>query len=125
MNAIRQAQDAYSSNARTIKTPRSTEYDAFARITNRLKSSTEKGAGAFAQLAEAVHENRKLWTILATDVADKNNMLPRDLRARIVYLAEFTHLHSSKVLSEGASTAPLIEINTAIMGGLRARGQDR
>ncbi|RKF13053.1 flagellar biosynthesis regulatory protein FlaF [Roseovarius spongiae] len=124
MNAIRQAQDAYSRSARTIKTPRSAEYEAFARVTNRIRSSAGSGSRGFARLADALHDNRRLWTLLATDVADDANPLPPEIRARIVYLAEFTHLHSSRVLTEGASPAPLIEINTAVMGGLRERGRE-
>ncbi|UXX82292.1 flagellar biosynthesis regulator FlaF [Roseovarius pelagicus] len=123
MNAIRKAQEAYSQTARTIKTPRSTEYEAFARITNALKSSTSSGQKDIRRLAGALHDNRHLWTILASDVADTGNALPADIRARIVYLAEFTHLHSARVLSDGVSAAPLIEINTAIMAGLRGEGQ--
>ncbi|MDX1785871.1 MAG: flagellar biosynthesis regulator FlaF [Roseovarius sp.] len=122
MNAIRKAQEAYSQTARTIKTPRSTEYEAFARITKNLKSGAGTGHSGIARLAGALHENRQLWTILASDVADTRNGLPADIRARIVYLAEFTHLHSARVLSDGASTAPLIEINTAVMAGLRGEG---
>lgn len=122
MNAIRQAQNAYSQGARAIKTPRSTEYETFARVTKNLKTSVGKGRAGFARMAAALDENRRLWTILAADAADQGNRLPRDLRARILYLAEFTHLHSAKVLSHGASAAPLVEINTAIMGGLRGKG---
>jgi flagellar protein FlaF len=47
------------------------------------------------------------------------------MRARIVSLGEFTRLYSSKVLTEKASPAPLIEVNTAILKGLRNGGQDK
>jgi flagellar protein FlaF len=39
----------------------------------------------------------------------------------LFYLAEFTRLHSSKVISEDASIAPLIDINRSIMKGLFAQ----
>lgn len=120
MNATQQAQTAYGTNAHTIGTPRGTEYEAFALITGRLKTSAAAGPSRFNDLAGALHDNRRLWTILASDVADNDNGLPRDLRARIVYLAEFTRIHSGKVLSGKAAADPLIEINTAIMRGLRA-----
>ena len=45
--------------------------------------------------------------------------LPDDLRARIFYLAEFTDQHTRKVLNGRDTAGPLIEINTAIMRGLR------
>lgn len=124
MNATQQAQSAYHTNAQTIRTPRGTEYEAFARITGRLKSSAAAGDARFKDLASALHDNRRLWTILAVDAADEGNSLPRDLRARIVYLSEFTRIHSGKVLAGTAPADPLIEINTAIMRGLRDRGAE-
>ena len=119
MNAILNAQNAYRRDAQPIRTHRGTEYEAFVHVTGHLKSSATLG---FAELAAAIHDNRKLWTILAADVATPDNALPDDLRARILYLAEFTRIHSSQVLSSRASPEPLIDVNTAIMRGLRAQG---
>lgn len=73
-------------------------------------------------MAEAIHENRRLWTILASDVVDKENGLPAQLRAQIFYLAEFTESHSRKVLAKEATADALVEINTAVMRGLRTMG---
>ncbi|MEM6899775.1 MAG: flagellar biosynthesis regulator FlaF, partial [Pseudomonadota bacterium] len=106
-------------HAQAAKTTRDTEYDAFARITSRLKAAASKGRSAYNELAEALHENRKLWTILAADVASKSNSLSPDIRARIFYLSEFTQKHSSLVLRKEASVRPLLEVNIAIMRGLR------
>lgn len=96
------------------------EYDVIARITSRLKSAIE--AGKFGPLVEALHENRNLWRVLAIDVADADNELPKDLRARIFYLAEFTDAHTSKVIRRQDNAVPLLEINTAILRGLRPTG---
>ena len=119
MNAITKAQNAYRNDAHLVRTDRDTEYNAFAKITHRMKVAETQGKRGFNELAGALHDNRKLWMILASDVAAKSNPLPKELRARIVYLSEFTRQHSSKVLSRTASVGPLIEINTAIMRGLR------
>lgn len=119
MNAQNLARRAYSNKSAPIRTPRGTEYEIFAQITHRLKAAAIKGKPGFSALAEAIHDNRKLWTLLAVDVADPNNGLPKDLRARIAYLSKFTQSHSSDVLRKGASVAPLLEINSAIMRGLR------
>ena len=120
MNAITQAQNAYGNDAQLVRTDRDTEYNAFAQITHRLKKSSAQGADGFQDLVGALHDNRRLWTILATDVADNANTLPKELRARIVYLSEFTRQHSSKVLARKVSADALVEINTAIMRGLRS-----
>ncbi|MGR3461387.1 MAG: flagellar biosynthesis regulator FlaF [Roseovarius sp.] len=122
MNKTLQAQTAYGAEAGAVHTPRATEYRTFARITHRLKSAVAIGRDMPA-LAAAIHDNRRLWTILVADVADPANALPPALRARLVYLGEFTRVHSGKVLREGASPDPLIEVNIAVMRGLA--GTDR
>lgn len=122
MTALFTAQRAYAQNAAPVRTPRSTEYDAFARITRRLKSaSTSK---SIRTLAPALHENRRLWTLLAADVAGPENGLPAELRARIFYLCQFTEEHSRKVLHGTATADALVEINLAVMRGLRQSGDE-
>lgn len=120
MNALNMAKTAYAAAQTPIRTPRGTEYEAFARTTHRLKAAATMGRAGFAQLAQAIYENRQLWTLLAADVADNENGLPQELRARIFYLAEFTNQHSRKVLNGNAEADVLVEINVAIMRGLRA-----
>ena len=115
------AQAAYAKDRAPIRTERGTEYELFAHVTHKLRAAAAKGKPGFAQLAEAIHHNRQLWTVLAGDVADAENALPAALKARIFYLAEFTHSYSSRVLSKGAGIAPLVEINAAMMRGLRGR----
>lgn len=122
MNALNMAKTAYAASQAPIRTTRSTEYEAFARITHHLNSASKKGRAGFSQLAQAIYDNRQLWTTLAADVADSDNALPKQLRAQVFYLAEFTMLHSRKVLSGEENVDVLVEINTAIMRGLRTQG---
>lgn len=116
------AQTAYAANKTPIRTARGTEYDAFAQITHRLRTAEARGRSGFSDLASALHANRRLWTMLAADVAEDGNALPQNLRAQIFYLAEFTTQHSRKVLRGDDTAGALIDINTAIMRGLRATG---
>ena len=106
-------------SAASVRTPRAIEYDALARVTCQMRSAADQGAAGFSRLAQALHDNRALWTALAMDVAEPTNGLPGQLRARIFYLAEFTVQHSGKILKGEASIAPLVDINTAVMRGLR------
>lgn len=122
MTSHSSAQRAYSATSATTRTPRGLEYDTISRITNRLKVAAQKGKPGFADLAQAIHENRKLWILIATMVADENNALPQELRARLFYLAEFTNLHSEQVLEGKARVRPLLEVNTAILRGLKGGG---
>lgn len=113
------ARKAYANSAAPIRTPRHAEYEAFARVTRRLQQAGLAPTNDVSATAHAIYDNRQLWTTLAVDVADGGNQLPSGLRAQIFYLAEFTNTHSTKVLRGEATTTPLIEINTAIMRGLK------
>jgi flagellar protein FlaF len=120
MNAYAMAQRAYAPTNAPTRSTRSIEYDVIARITSRLKAAITKGS--YPQLLEALHENRKLWRVLAVDVADEDNGLPDELRARLFYLAEFTDHHTRKVIRKEDNAVPLLEINTAILRGLKHTG---
>jgi len=113
------AHDLYSTSPAQTGAPRSLEYDAVARITRQLRDAARKGPSGFSDLVQAVHMNRRLWTLFATNVADKDNTLPEGLRAQLFYLAEFTQIHSAKVLAGDANVRPLLETNMAILRGLR------
>lgn len=117
MNAFAQAQRAYAPTQAPIKTARSAEYEVIARISHRMKRAMQ--LDDFPALAEALHENNKLWTTLAVDVAHPDNQLPKDLKARILYLSEFTRQHAGKVMQKRENAMPLLEINAAILKGLK------
>lgn len=119
MTPLAPSVSGYAGIAAPTRTPRAVEYDVIARITARLKSAAAMGKPGLSALAAAVHENRQLWSALAADVALPENGLPKGLRAQLFYLAEFTAQYSPRVLSHGADAAPLIDINTSILRGLR------
>lgn len=120
------AQSAYAGKDAAVRTPRAIEYQVFARITQRMRAAADSEApGGFARLAQALHDNRKLWATLATDLADAGNALPDSLKARLFYLSEFTARHTSRVLASEAGAEVLIDINTAVMRGLQAQGGSR
>ncbi|MFQ5438477.1 MAG: flagellar biosynthesis regulator FlaF [Paracoccaceae bacterium] len=124
MNAIELARSAYASTRTTARTDRSTEYHVFARITRDMTIAGKRGKTGFPALARALHENRKLWQIIASDVAHPENKLPEQLRARLFYLAEFTLQHSRQVLAGEQTVDALIDINTNVMRGLKGvRGE--
>ena len=123
MNASALAQRAYAPTNVSTRSDRSIEYDVIARITARMKAAIV--AESFPKLLEALHDNRKLWRTLAIDVADDQNQLPADLRARIFYLAEFTDHQTNRVLREKDSAVPLLEVNMAILRGLKQEGPVR
>ena len=117
------AQAGYAQATRSSGTPRSIEYQVFARVTRALAGDFQ-GPTAAADRAKAALENLKLWTIIATDVAGQANALPAELRSKLFYLSEFTRRHTAKLLQGEAQADVLVEINRAVMRGLRP-GADR
>lgn len=101
---------------------RALEYDLLARATKALSVSRGQDVD-YAKLLTALDENQRLWSTLAADVAEPENGLPQKLRAQLFYLYEFTTHHSRAVRDNKASVDVLIDINTAVMRGLRGQGQ--
>lgn len=118
MSALQLAQKAYAPKSSAIKSPRGVEYDLVGSVTRRLASAAEK-PDAHPDLVAVLHENRRMWMFLASQVAEGANKLPNDLRARLLYLAEFTEAHTRKVLRFEETADVLVEINKAVMAGLR------
>lgn len=112
------ARAAYGNPVAT-RTARDAEYIAFARVTGRLRDAHDAGKGHFPALCQAVLDNSKLWGMLEDDLIDDRNQLPPQLRAQLVSLAEFVRRHGRAVVGRRASAEALIDINTAIMKGLR------
>ena len=121
MNVIEQAQQAYAPNQVAVRTDRSVEAQLISRITGRLQSAGQTSKSDFPKLMTALHENKRLWTTLAANVADLDNELPKELRAQLFYLAEFTEQHSRLVARGQADVSALVDINMAIMRGLNGQ----
>ncbi len=117
-----QAPIAYARQEAPTRSLRSVEYDLLAQVTRRMRLAWAGRATDFPGLARAVADNQTLWSTLAADVALPGNSLPAALRARLFYLYEFTARHSRAVLDGKASVEVLVDINTAVMRGLRGEG---
>lgn len=122
MNTHSIAHSAYGRPETPVRSLRSIEYDLFARVTKRLTAAWSARSSDFAELVRALHDNTTMWRTLASDVAEPDNGLPKPLRARLFYLYEFTAQHSPKILDDQASVDVLVDINTAVMRGLRGEG---
>ncbi len=116
MNATQLAQTAYAPASPVSQGPRDVEYKAFARVTAALRAAR---GGPVKNMAQALHDNVRLWSTLAADVASPQNALPAPLKAQIINLAAFASVHAGRVLSGSEDVEALIDVNTAIMRGLR------
>jgi flagellar protein FlaF len=114
-----QARSAYA--AAPERTARDAEYANFASVTRELRAADAKD---FPALARADTDNQRLWGTLAEDLMSDGNALPVPLRASLISLAEFVRRHSMAVLGGRASVAALVDINTAIMKGLRGNVEE-
>ncbi|MEL7203011.1 MAG: flagellar biosynthesis regulator FlaF [Pseudomonadota bacterium] len=119
MNAVERAQDGYRNNAIYTKSPRDVEYEAFAKISHRLRSAAQRRTADFPSYVSALYENNRLWTTLAADLSVPENGLPKELKARLFWLAEFTNTETQKLLKNEGDVSVLIEINAAVLQGLR------
>ena len=112
--------EAYQRAQDITQTPREVEYRIFAKVTSALIDASDDGHDDLRGLIEAIHENRKLWTALATDCSDPSNTLPNETRAGIISLSMWVSKYSSTVMRDRASLEPLISLNKSIMTGLKA-----
>ncbi len=122
MNTMNAARSAYARLETPSRSPRMVEYDLIARVTQRLTSTWAKRREDFSGFATALTDNQRLWSTLAADVAEPGNGLPQALRAQLFYLYQFTVEHSRTVLDDKGSIEVLVDINTAVMKGLRGEG---
>lgn len=125
MNAIAFPIGAYARPEAPARTPRSIEYDLLARMTQRLTQAESRKDKDYAGLLAALNDNERLWSAFAADVASPGNGLPARLRAQLFYLFEFTAHHSREIAAGRGSVGVLVDINTAVMRGLRGEGQAR
>lgn len=122
MNALDMARRSYARPDTPARSPRDIEYELIARITRRLTAAASNAATGFGALVAALHDNEEMWRTFAMDVAEPTNGLPAPLRAKLFYLYEFTAQHTPKVRDGSASVDVLVDINTAVMRGLRGNG---
>lgn len=112
------AASAYKKVAHNILGPRDIEQRIFQQTNGRLMAIQNDPETPFVEIAEAVHLNTQLWTLLAVDVLSDENTLPENLRAQIASLAIYSQKTGRAVLKGTAKVDELIEINRAIVAGL-------
>ncbi len=115
-----QARTAYATASTSIRTGRDAEYAVFARVTHALRNANPDH---YPEVARAVTDNQRLWLTLAEDLMSDANQMPDELRGSLLSLAEFVRKHTMAVLASRASVDALVDINTAIMKGLRGNAE--
>ncbi len=119
MSAQEMARKSYKHTQKTMGSDAELELKVFMDITARLAKSDPNKPGGITELNQAISDNIRLWKIIFIDVTNKENQLPENLKASLVYLADFTFAHSQKVLQGEAGVDILVEINENIIAGKR------
>ncbi len=109
---------AYQQTIAECEDPRRIEYRVFLRVTLELERYREADWRS-AGLKDALWRNMELWNTLRADLLDDGNLLPPDLRAKLLSLSFSVERATWQVLRGETGIALLIDINRAIMQGLQ------
>lgn len=113
---------AYKTAATRAETPRETEYRLFGQVTRALMHASTVEPTDIATRIDALDWNRRMWSSLATDCADPDNVMNLALKAQIISISLFVSRHSSVIMRDEDDFEILIDINRAVMQGLAGPG---
>jgi flagellar biosynthesis activator protein FlaF len=128
MDIAAQAANGYRAVRLQTQSPRHTEAQLFAEITAGLVRAQRAGKPGFQELVAMLHKNRTLWEALVADLALDSNTLPTPLKGQLIQLGHFVRQFTARVLKGEDDVQALIDVNHAILEGLRgtrpAEGSD-
>lgn len=119
MNMSERAKNGYANTQKQMGSDIELELNIFTSITGRLVGASVSKPGGMSELATALQDNARLWNLIFLDLTNPENKLESELKSGLIYLAEFTGQHTSKVLRGEAGPEILIEINKNIISGKR------
>lgn len=98
--------------------PRATEAWALTQAALRMKDAME--AADNEKILSSARLNWRLWTIFQAELLDPQCMVPDDVRANVLSLANFIDKHTVDVIARPAPEKldVLISINRELAGGL-------
>ena len=123
MDVAAQAANGYRAVQLQTQSARSIEAKLFAEITAALVRAQRAGKPGFQDLVAALHRNRTLWDALLADLAHEANALPAPLKGQLIPLGHFVRQFTARVLKGEDDVQILIDVNNAILDGLRATNQ--
>ena len=112
------AYKAYGQVTQRTATGRALEISVFEQITQALQAVHDNNGENPGEWGDAIHRNLQLWSIIAADVLNEENVLPSETRAGLFSLSEFVRRTSMKVLAGADGLADIIDVNRTIMAGL-------
>ncbi len=111
--------NAYTGNQKEGASQRAIEAHALLSCAAKLHQAQQPDI-SYADYADVVRHNQRLWTILQVSLCEQENPLPRDLKITLLNLSRFVDKVSMRALAEHNPKLldSLIAINRNIAAGL-------
>lgn len=112
--------EAYGKMMRHGGDPRELEGTLLIKAAAKLQKHRDNWEESYPDLLASLQYNRKLWSIFAAAVTDKESQLPHEIRQNLANLAVFVFKQTLNVQtsSDPAKLDALININRQIAAGL-------
>ncbi len=113
--------NAYARTAQVALTPREAEAAVLIKAAARLQAIQDNWDAQHPLLDDALHFNRKIWTILATSATEPDAPLPDELKTSMARLGAFVFTRTFDTMVEPSADklTALIQINRNLASGLR------
>ena len=120
---MQSAAQAYGKVAKQIANPRELEADLLLKAAARLQGIHDAWDHKKPELDDALHYNRKLWSIFLTSVTSSEHPLPVAIRQNVANLGLFVMNQTLTILQEPKRErlGSLININRELAAGLLGR----
>lgn len=116
-----QGANAYAKAARAAMTSREAEAAVLVKAASRLQAFSGQNLESSRALNEALIFNQKVWTILASAVADPANPLPDDIRQNVTRIAMFVFrtIIDTMIEPSAKKLEALVSLNHHLAAGLQ------
>jgi flagellar protein FlaF len=121
---MKNAAQVYGNVALKTSSPRELEARLLLEAASRLQAAQDGWGGNPLDLDGALQHNRKLWTLLVTEVTNNDNPLPVQIRQNVANLGIFVLKQTVAIMAnpKPETLGGLININRELAAGLLGRG---
>ena len=120
---MQHAARTYDAIAKKIGKPREVEADLLLTAAAKLQTICDGWDNKRPELGDALHYNRKLWSIFVTSATSPENPLPAPIRQNVANLGLFVFKQTLNILADPKpeNLGSLININRQLAAGLLGR----
>lgn len=115
------AANAYARTANVAPTPREAEAALLIKAAAKMQAFRTDDVSASSALTDALVFNQRVWTVLATAIADPNNPLPTEIRRNVGSIAVYVlrTVIEAMLVPTAAKLDSLIMLNHQLAAGLQ------